>query len=187
MRLKVPSFLLSVPFILLLSACGDEAKKDAPAAAGSPPAQVTAIAAVRDTLYLREETLGAVQAKQAPTIGSEVAARVLAVRADEGDSVRAGDLLAELDSGDFSLTRDRSAAEIKRLEALLENQQRQLERNQRMLERSLVAQSVVDDADAELRALQGQLAAERANFSQASAISNARASSRRSAGASNRA
>jgi RND family efflux transporter MFP subunit len=166
MRLKGPSFLLCVASVLLLPACGDEAKQDAPAA-GTPPTQVTAADAVRDTLFLREETLGTVQAKQAPTIGSEVAARVLAVHADEGDSVAAGALLAELDSGDFVLARERSAAETKRLEALVENQERQLERNRRMLERSLVAQSVVDDADAELRALRGQLAAERANASQA--------------------
>ncbi len=168
MRFTALSFFLSGLFVLLLSACGEAPTPDgAPAQAGPPPVQVTATDVTRSTLFLREEALGAVQAKQAPTIGSEVAARVLVAHVDEGDSVRAGDLLAELDSGDFTLVRDRSAAEIKRLDALVENQERQLERNRRMLERALVAQSTVDDADADLRALQGQLAAERASFSQA--------------------
>lgn len=169
MRPDIRSFLLLSllsPLSLILIACSDtEEQGAAPPARSATP--VTAATVVRADVDVSLEALGTVAAKQAPTVGSEVAARVLAVHADEGDAVERGALLAELDAGDFRLARERSAAEIKRLEALIENQQRQLERNRRMLERSLVAQSVVDDTEAELRALQGQLAAERANLSQA--------------------
>lgn len=168
MRFRVPLLLLIAAVSLALAACGDtEGEGDGPVAGGARATPVTAGEVRRDTIFVREETLGTVHSKQAPTVGSEVAARVISVKVDEGQSVRAGDILAELDAGDFVLARDRSAAEIERLTALVENQERQVERNRRMLERSLVAQSVVDDAAAELRALRGQLAAERANFSQA--------------------
>ena len=164
MRTTARSLLPIAILSLTLYACG---KADDNGGAPPGPRATPVTAADVETIYVREETLGTVHAKQAPTVGSEVAARVLSVRVDEGEPVRAGDLLAELDAGDFRLARDRSAAEIQRLEALVENQERQVERNRRMLERNLVAQSVVDDADAELRALRGQLAAERANLSQA--------------------
>jgi membrane fusion protein (multidrug efflux system) len=153
---------------LLLSACGGGAQEDKPAAAGGdmPGTPVTARAVERSTVYEREVALGTVHAKQAPTIGAEVAARVTKIHADEGQAVREGELLAELDAGDFRLARDRSLAEIARLEALIENQRRQVERNQHMLERKLIAQSVVDNAEAELRALQSQLEGERSALAQ---------------------
>ena len=154
--------------MILLSACGaDDQDAAAPAAGRMQGTPVTARAVERATVHEREVTLGTVHAKQAPTIGAEVAARVVKIHADEGQAVREGQLLAELDAGDFRLARDRSLAEIARLEALIENQRRQLERNRHMLERKLVAQSVVDNAEAELRALESQLEGERSALSQA--------------------
>lgn len=162
--LRLSLLLLVLPLILL--ACGKAEEQEA-VSKGRPPTPVTVTPAVRGNVDVREEALGTVASKQAPTIGSEVAARVLAVRADEGDAVAQGALLAELDAGDFRLQRERSQGEIGRLGALIENQERQLVRAGQLLERKLVAQSAVDDIEAELRALRSQLEAERANFSQA--------------------
>lgn len=169
MRSRTARLALVFVTVFLLHACGtdEEERASAPAAGGVPATPVTAAAVERGTVFEREEALGTVHAKQAPTIGAEVAARVVAIHADEGQAVSAGELLAELDAGDFRLARDRSLAEIARLEALSENQQRQVERNRHMLERQLVAQSVVDAAEAELRALRSQLEAERAALGQA--------------------
>jgi RND family efflux transporter MFP subunit len=128
---------------------------------------VTVAEVSRASVDVREEALGTLASKQAPTVGSEVAARVLAVYVDDGDAVERGALLAELDAGDFKLTRERSASDISRLSALIKNQERQHERSRQLLERKLVAQSTVDDIAAELLALRSQLDAERANLSQA--------------------
>ncbi|MDX9741425.1 MAG: efflux RND transporter periplasmic adaptor subunit [Gammaproteobacteria bacterium] len=154
--------------VVMLFGCGaEEEDSSAFPAGGMRATPVTAQAVERSTVHEREVTLGTVHAKQAPTIGAEVAARVVAIHADEGQAVSEGQLLAELDAGDFRLAHDRSLAEIARLEALIENQQRQVERNRHMLERQLVAQSVVDNAEAELRALRSQLEGERTALGQA--------------------
>lgn len=170
MRPCFPRLAYAILAIVLLSACsGDEQDKAAPSAAGGAMqgTPVTARAVERSTIYEREVTLGTVHAKQAPTIAAEVAARVVKIHADEGQAVREGQLLAELDAGDFSLSRDRSLAEIARLEALIENQRRQVERNRQLLDRKLIAQSVVDNTEAELRALESQLEGERSALAQA--------------------
>lgn len=159
------------PFLLLWSlmlyACAGDESPVGEESGGVRSTPVTVAAVARDEIVVSEESLGTVRAKQAPTVAAEVSARVVAIAVDEGDPVTEGQVLAELDAGDFRLARDRSAAEIGRLEALIDDQRRQLERNRSMLERDLVARSVVDTAEAQLRALQGQLAVERANLLQA--------------------
>lgn len=159
--------LLLTPLLLLgLVACGSEpetgGQQDRPRGT-----TITAQPVTVDTVRITEETLGTVRTTAAPTVSAEVSARILEVLVDEGDAVDAGDLLARLDEGDFRLAAERARAEISRLSALIENQQRQVARNRQLLERNMVAESAVDDAQAELRALEGQLAATRAELAQA--------------------
>lgn len=149
-----------------LTACSG-AEDEAGTPSGPRATPVTTAAVATETVHVREESLGTVHTTQAPSVAAEIGARVIAIHVDEGVSVSAGTLLAELDGGDFVLARDRSRAEIERLTALIENQQRQVERNRRMFQQNLVAESVVDEAETQLRALQGQLAAEQANLGQA--------------------
>jgi RND family efflux transporter MFP subunit len=159
---------LAFPAIaVLLAACSDGAtqpSEDPPAPPGTP---VTVTEVARDAVRVYEATLGSVVAKQAPTVAAEVAARVVRVHVDEGDSVEAGQVLAELDDGDFLLARDRAGAEIQRLTALIENQQRQLERSQRLRGEGFVGESDLDSLETELRALRQQLSATRTQFAQA--------------------
>lgn len=164
--MRTPHRLIVIALLLLgLSACGsapDDAAGEAPQGTA-----VTARTVAVDTVRITEETLGTVRTTAAPTVSAEVSARVVELRVDEGDAVSAGDVLALLDEGDFRLTAERARAEISRLAALIENQQRQVVRNRQLLERNMVSESALDDARAELRALEGQLAATRAELAQA--------------------
>ena len=158
--------LLPLGLALVLAACNsDEPASTAPAGPRALP--VTATLVSSGPVAVTERTLGNVVSKHAPTLSAEISARVLRLHIDEGEQVAAGQLLVELDDGDFRLVRRRAQAEIQRLEALLENQQRRLDRNRSLLAQRLVSQSDVDQADAELRALQGQLAATQAQLAQA--------------------
>jgi RND family efflux transporter MFP subunit len=96
-----------------------------------------------------------------------VAGRVLRLHVDQGERVRAGQLLAELEGGDYRLARDRAQAEIARLETLIENQRRQVARNRELLEENFIAQSMLDDEEAQLRALERQLEGARAEHERA--------------------
>jgi len=166
MRTLLP--LLLVPMLALgLVACGSEPENEEAQEQRPRGTTITAQKVTVDAVHITEETLGTVRTTAAPTVSAEVAARIVEILVDEGDAVSAGDLLARLDDGDFQLTAQRARAEISRLEALIENQQRQVERNRQLMERSMVSESAVDDAMAELRALEGQLAATRAERSQA--------------------
>jgi membrane fusion protein, multidrug efflux system len=165
--MKALSLLLLAPLLLVgLVACGPEPDNGAEQE-GPQGTTITAGTVQVDTVRITEETLGTVRTTAAPTVAAEVAARIVEILVDEGDAVAAGDLLARLDDGDFRLTADRARAEISRLEALIENQQRQVTRNRQLLERNMVSESDVDNALAELRALEGQLGSTRAELAQA--------------------
>lgn len=159
------SHLIVLLLPILLSACsGEEQQAAAPASRALP---VTVVEVASETVTVTQSTLGSVVSKYSPTLSAEVGARVMRILVDEGEEVEAGQLLVELDDGDFRLERQRTEAEIQRLRALIENQQRRLDRNRSLLSQKVVSQSDVDQADAELRALQGQLLATQAQLAQA--------------------
>lgn len=156
---------LALTSVVILG-CSEEAQQaGAPGGARSLPVTVTTVSS--ETVTVTARTLGTVVSKHAPTVSAEVGARVLRIHVEEGQTVAQGQLLLELDDGDFRLERQRAEADIQRLQALIENQQRRLDRNRSLLQQNVVSQSDVDQADAELRALQGQLAATRAQLAQA--------------------
>jgi len=82
---------------------------------------------------------------------------VEAVHVDAGYTVQVGDLLAQLDDEVQVNTQRAAAANVERLEALLENQQRTVTRNQDLVGRKLAAESTLDDATSQLAALKAQL------------------------------
>lgn len=163
-RLFSPLSVLAAAVVLV--ACSD-GPEEAAAPAGPRALPVSVVELASETVTVTERTLGSVASKHAPTLSAEVAARVMRIHVDEGEAVEQGQLLLELDDGDFQLERQRAQAEIRRLDALIENQQRRLERNRSLLAQKLISQSEVDQADADLRALQGQMAATRAQLAQA--------------------
>lgn len=164
---RLPVLLLASLILTGLAACSPESGNDSGPGDRPRGTIITAQEVTVEAVRITEETLGTVHTTAAPTVGAEVAARVLEVVVDEGDAVSSGDLLARLDDGDFRLAAERARAEITRLDALIENQRRQVTRNRQLLERNMVSESALDDARAELRALEGQLAATRAERAQA--------------------
>lgn len=153
-------------FVWLVAGCsGEQDVTEAPAGPRALPVSVVEI--LPQTVAVTERTLGTIVSKHSPTLSAEVAARVMRIMVDEGDEVELGQFLLELDDGDFRLERQHAQADSQRLEALIENQQRRLNRNRSLLQQNVVSQSDVDQAEAELRALQGQLAATRAQLAQA--------------------
>lgn len=149
-----------------LVADGRTAKEPAKAAgkrAGGQRAVLISVAEVQpSTLEVYEEVVGSLENVMDPKIGAEVAGRVTRVLAFTGKKVRRGELLAEIDAQDFEIQSRADAAEVKRLQALLENQERIVARQQKLVQQGFISQNALDEALAQRAVLREQIAAARA-------------------------
>ncbi|MBI5178610.1 MAG: efflux RND transporter periplasmic adaptor subunit [Nitrospinae bacterium] len=148
---------------LAVAACNKKSGGDAQK--GPRPTPITAAQAVLRPVELREESVGYIESRNAPTVSAEVAGRVAQVMVDNGDTVNEGETLALLDDADLKLRLSSMRADAARLETLTANQQKNIERLRSLLEQKVVSQSQVDDAEAQLSAIKEQLTGARAQLS----------------------
>ncbi len=149
-------FLATAVAVLLcvstLAACG---KKEQPLA--KPPViLITATVVGTSAMETLEVSVGQIESMDEPVLAAEVAGRVLAVKVEVGASVRKGQPLVELDSQDYRLRQDSAQAEIGRLAALIEQQKRLVGRYETLAKNDFFAKNAVEDARAQLSALQSQ-------------------------------
>lgn len=146
--------------LTLLAACGRPA--DDKPRSGPPPTLITVTQVVQGEFEAVEETLGTLEAPTDPRIGAEVAGRVTQVLVRAGQAVRAGTVLAVIDPGDVALQNRADEAEVRRLEALAEQQGRLLERQQALVEKGFLSRNAGEDIAAQRTAVVAQLDAARA-------------------------
>lgn len=127
--------------------------------------RITTAEVTRASVEEVEWAVGLIETRTSSQVASEVAGEVVNVLVDEGQGVAAGAVLAEIDSSEYQLERDRGQAEVRRLDALLRKQERELERARKLYEQNLVAEDELDGIDAELDALRQQLAGAQAQLS----------------------
>ena len=140
-----------------------EGKGAASKGAAGARAVLIDVAEVRPrTLEVYEEVVGSLENAIDPKIGAEVAGRVTRVLGFTGMKVKRGDLLAEIDAQDFEIQSRADAAEVKRLQALLENQERVVARQQKLVAQGFISQNALDEALAQRTVLREQLSAARA-------------------------
>jgi membrane fusion protein, multidrug efflux system len=114
------------------------------------------------TLEVYEQVVGSLENVMDPKISAEVAGRVTRVLGFTGKKVKRGELLAEIDAQDFEIQSRGDAAETKRLQALLANQERIVERQQKLVEQGFISQNALDEALAQRSVLREQISAARA-------------------------
>lgn len=131
-------------------------------AAGARAVLIAASPVQPQTLEIYEEVVGSIENVIDPKIGAEVAGRVTRVLGFTGMKVKRGDLLAEIDAQDFEIQSRADAAEVKRLQALLENQERVVARQQKLVAQGFISQNALDEALAQRAVLREQLTAARA-------------------------
>jgi membrane fusion protein, multidrug efflux system len=127
--------------------------------AGKGPAAVMVTAATVQArpLEVYEEVVGTLENIADPTIGAEVAGRIVRVHGFTGKKVSKGELLAEIDAVDFEIQSRGDQAEIARLNNLLQQQERVVERQQKLVGQGFITQNAADDAIAQRNALREQL------------------------------
>lgn len=113
---------------------------------------------------------GYVVARRQATVSAKITGKVTKVLIEEGQHVRAGEIMAELEDtierAQLNLSRARleaSRSELRQLQVRLDDAQRTLRRNRELAERKLVSQSLLDTSRAEAEALAAQLATAREN------------------------
>jgi len=133
-----PLLLLILIVALGLAGCGKKPEeKKAP-----PPSLITVAQAQARDLEIIEEAVGEADSATAPKVAAEVAGRVLKVYVEVGDAVKRGQVLAELDPGDY-------AADAKRLQAQAVTQQKLTERYRDLAGQGFVSSSKLEEVEAQ--------------------------------------
>ncbi|HET8733236.1 MAG TPA: efflux RND transporter periplasmic adaptor subunit [Anaeromyxobacteraceae bacterium] len=136
------------------------------APAAPDPAQrvvpVTSATVARKDVPTWLEGLGTVVAYKTITVKSQVDGRLMEVHFREGDAVKKGQLLAQIDPRPFEVQLHQAEGALARDEAQLANARLNEKRAQALWDRQLNARSNVDDAVAAVGQLEGTVAVDRA-------------------------
>lgn len=124
-----------------------------------PPPQGTLVGTARaltQDVPVVATSIGRLESRAAPQVAAEIDARVLRLAVDEGDTVRAGDTLAELDATPYALELKAAGAELARVGALLANEERRVKRFEELAARGSISREQLDDARAQVAMLRAQ-------------------------------
>lgn len=124
--------------------------------------------ATRDDVNVVLNGLGSVIAKRSVLLRSRVPGQLARVHFKEGDIVRAGQLLAELDSRPFQSEVQRAAGQLTRDKALLDHARADLARTQALREEAIANQEEVDLKSSLVRQFEGSLQIDEGQLAQAS-------------------
>lgn len=166
MRSRLPILVLCMP--LLLAGCGQGQEPTQQAAPAERATRITVTRAEARTVEVTDSTVGMIESEGAPTITAEVSGQLTKVLVDVGNTVQQGDVLAVIDPASYQFAQSGAGAEVRRLQALIEQQQRQVKRYQQLVQENFVSQAALEEAQAQLAALREQLAAAQAQLKQAS-------------------
>jgi membrane fusion protein (multidrug efflux system) len=141
--MKLRSALLLLLIAALAGFAGCARHKKAAVDLGRPV--VVQPVTVRD-LDVTLEATGGIRAKDSATLASEVAGPVTEVMVDEGDDVKEGQVLLEIDPEKRKLELDNARARLTEAQADLKEQQRDLGRVRFLHKQAIASQSALDQA-----------------------------------------
>lgn len=110
---------------------------------------------------------GVVEAVRASAVAAQVSGRVIELRANAGDTVAKGQVLARIDEREAAQGVAAGQAQVARAESDLGNARANLERARKLVAQNFVSKAAVDKAQADFDAARAQLAAARASTTQA--------------------
>jgi multidrug efflux system membrane fusion protein len=125
---------------------------------------VKVVAAAREDVPVWREGLGAVAAYQQVTVRSQVDGRLDAVKFIEGQHVKAGDDLAQIDPRPFEAQRLSAEGALRRDSSQLDIARRQLARNKNMREQNLISDSTVEQFESQVGQLEGAVKIDQAQI-----------------------
>ncbi len=128
------------------------------AAGGGAPVQVITAAAQRRTINIDIEAIGTANANEAVSVTSKTSNIVTAIHFSDGQAVKAGDVLVELD-------REQMTAELAATTAAFEESRSQFNRAREMLQTQAVSKAQYEQLEATMKANEARVAAARSRLS----------------------
>src|SRR5215475_2090669 len=147
------ALILLVASTTLFCSCGSkEQTKTVSAAANRPAAPVVVATAEQQDIPVQIHAIGNVEAYQTVFIRSQVNGQIQKIFFKEGDDVREGQLLFQLDKRPFQAELERAAGQLKRDQAQAENSRLQAERYSDLEKQGIVAREQADQLRAQAKA-----------------------------------
>ncbi|MCB0281768.1 MAG: efflux RND transporter periplasmic adaptor subunit [Calditrichae bacterium] len=122
-----------------------------------PPTPVETVSAEPQTIVDRFEAVGTIEAENSVSIVSEIDAVVESLPFHEGDAIKKGNLIAQLDDSQLS-------AELNRATALRDQSKANYERIKSVVDQGAGARQDLDDAHAALKVAEANLGLAKARF-----------------------
>jgi membrane fusion protein, multidrug efflux system len=119
-------------------------RRPAPQAAASPAVPITTATAVSGDLNVTIDALGTVTSLATVTVVSQIAGLLMKVHYTEGQNVKKGDLLVEIDSRPFELMLAQAQGALERDQALLQNAELDLKRFQDLAKSNAIPRQQLD-------------------------------------------
>ncbi|WP_313068455.1 MdtA/MuxA family multidrug efflux RND transporter periplasmic adaptor subunit [Atlantibacter hermannii] len=128
----------------------------------APLAPVQAATAVREAVPRYLSGLGTITAANTVTVRSRVDGQLMALHFQEGQQVKAGDLLAEIDPSQFKVALAQAEGQLAKDKATLANARRDLARYQQLSKTNLVSRQELDAQQALVNETLGTIKADEA-------------------------
>jgi multidrug efflux system membrane fusion protein len=160
--LHAVSAIWSIAGLALLAGCGKSDQKAA--AGGAQPSLVTAATATSKDVPKYLDTIGQTTAFEAVNIVSQVEGQIVEMPFQQGSLVKKGDVLAVIFQPPFIAAVERSSGLVASDEANLAIAKLQVERSEPLTRDNLVSKQQYDTWLSQVKALEGQLATDRANL-----------------------
>jgi membrane fusion protein (multidrug efflux system) len=149
---------------LMLSACGKDAPQGGGPGGGMPPPEVSVVAVQPGQLELTSELPGRIEALRTAEVRARVAGIVQKRLFREGSEVGENDVLFQIDPRPFQASHDNAAAALARAEATRDQMRAQAARAEALMKKSLISQQDFDEARANARQAEADVAAARATL-----------------------
>jgi membrane fusion protein, multidrug efflux system len=127
-----------------------------------PPVPVTAVAAISKTMLVRLAAIGNVEAYTTVAVKARIDGQINSVHFKEGDEVRKGDLLFEIDPRPLQATLAQAQANMLRDKALLDRAKAQEVRYKDLLEKKFISQDAYEQVRTNAEAADATAAADQA-------------------------
>ncbi len=138
-----------------------------PGPAGPPAQPVGAAEAGKRDIRVIDNALGTVTSLATVVVKTQIAGKITEIGFKEGQSVRAGDFLAQIDARPYQVALEQAQGALARDQAQLKNAQVDLARYQTLLKQDSVARQQVDTQAALVRQFQGTLKTDQAAINSA--------------------
>ncbi|MDY7096034.1 MAG: efflux RND transporter periplasmic adaptor subunit [Acidobacteriota bacterium] len=165
-RLALQGLTLSGLALLLLlaGACGSGEATPAGQQQGPRTVPVEVGSTEVDTLLVRLDAVGTLEADSIVDIRPETSGVVSRIAVTEGQEVRKGQVLVQLEDSEIRAQSEAAAAALSRARTESSNLELQLERNRGLLDTGAISQQTFDDIESSTEAAQARAEEAQANF-----------------------